>query len=249
MEYFALVIDSKDKDDKPIAKMGKKIIYLHKSNKFDKSKQEINGNDIEPIPYIRTDETQNLRYFIVGASGVGKSTLTAILLRNYLKLYPDQDVFLLSALKGDPAFDNDPIIKKKLKHIDILDLEDIDVPNLKNSIVVVDDASVLDKKHQKKIDFLVDEIARRGRHENIDLIVTTDKLLGGLKTAKLHTHANYLGYFPIGNKADLVYYFKKKIGFDNEQTQDLLEMNSRWKLLNLHYPHYVISSNRVEIIS
>lgn len=248
MDYFALITESKDKNDMPIAKFGNKIIYLHKTHKFDKSKTEIIGNNIEPIPFI--PENQNLRYFIGGQSGCGKSTLTAMILKNYFKLYPKQELFIFSALLEDPTLDNDPLIKNKMKRINIKDLDDIEVMNLKNSICVFDDASGLPTALQKKLDLLQDEINKRGRHFQIDIINVVDKFLDGPKTNKKFLHATFVGYFVHtgGNKAELKYMFDKKLGLDKNQAGELLGGNSRWSLYHKQYPNFLIEQNRVLLI-
>ena len=82
----------------------------------------------------------NLRYFIAGNSGCGKSTLASKILEGYAKLYPHQNIYIISAVDSDEAYDKNPKLRNKIQRIDIRDdLSDISTADFSNSIVVFDD--------------------------------------------------------------------------------------------------------------
>lgn len=249
MDYYNLNINGINDKDKPIAKIGSKVISLRASNKKERGKQEFYDKKatIEPLPFI--PENQNLRYFITGQSGCGKSTLVSMLLKNYVKLYPKQEIFLFSAKNHDPALDDDKLLKNKIKRGELETIDELEVDDLSNSIVVFDDASTLNPKVQKNIDRLQDEINKRGRSIGIDIMNVNDVLAGGASTKKKFLHANYLGFFPHtgGNKNEIIYTLNKKMGMEMDKVNEMFNVNSRYVLLHKNYPNFFISSDKIKI--
>lgn len=251
-KYYSLTVNSKNDKDIPIAMRGKKdIICLHENDKPVKSAQSVHSDkyDILPIPYIK-DDAANLRYFIAGSSGAGKSTLAAKIAEQYVKFYPDQKVYIISAVDHDPAYDDNPKLRGSIERIDIHSgIEDLNVEDFQNSLCIFDDASISSPTEQKLLNKMKDMILSYGRHHHIDSMIVRQNFLGNKETKMDHLQSQYIVFFPnVGNDEEIFYMFDKKYHLGKPKIQKLLGGSSRWVLLHKHHPHYTIESNKVEII-
>jgi GTPase SAR1 family protein len=182
-EHYTLIKNSKNSDDVPIAiiKDGSNtVIDMHKSQHKTKITSEINSEaDVWPI--FHRPKQQNIRIYIAGQSGVGKSYLTAKILENYVKVYTTQRIIIFSALEDDPAYDKNPKLMNKIQRImvddaNIAELSQIKEEQLANSLVLFDDF-YSSNKLGKVINDLKNTVLRRGRHYDTDVIVISDNLL------------------------------------------------------------------------
>lgn len=253
-DHYTVQSDKTNKiqeDDIPIGMHNKSVIFLKRQEaKANEKGKTMRFKDYLLEPLVFTPKNMNYRSLIVGNSGCGKSTLASMLLKNYLKLYPDQQVFLFSIVDDDPAYEmhEDKINKV---HINDDEIQDVTVDDLGNSICIFDDHALLDPKKQKILNLLKDNILRHGRHENIDSIVCLDKLLSGKDTLKEHLHSQQLCMFPLtgGNLGELEYFLHKKNRLTQKTIDKILsDSNSRWTIYNRTYPQYVISSDRVSLL-
>lgn len=252
MNYFYSVKSNKndiidEKNDIIVAKTNKNIIFLKKQITKPQAKDEIlcsKNYDIEPVPYLNNDN-QNYRVFIGGPSGVGKSTLTSIILKQYKKLYPKQQVFVFSKFNDDPAYQD----IKDIKYFDIDNegLEDLECEtDLNNSIIIFDDHICKNNKQQKLLDLKKNELLRSARHYMSDIIVCLDKILKNRDSVNEILHANMFGCFPASGRGELVNFFTRKMNLSKEQINKLLNTsNSRWLLISMRYPFYAIGSDCV----
>ena len=250
-KYYSLKVDSTEDADIPIAKMGnKKIIYLHETSKPDGRKVVMSDKyDIMPLPFV-AKKNMNLRYFIAGTSGSGKSTLASKILEEYVKMYPNQNVYIFSAVEHDPAYDESKILKDKIQRIDIReDLTDVKMQDFSNSCCVFDDCGSMNAAQHKALQKMKDMILSTGRHSSVDSIVIRQDLLGGKESKADHMQSHYLGYFPnVGNNEELHYTFLKKYYYGKPLAEKLMGGSSRWVVLHKHVPRYTIEANKVELI-
>jgi hypothetical protein len=250
MEYHTLIKQSNHVEDKPIAiiKDGKNtLIEMHKTHNKTKIVKEIN-TEADIFPITHKDKDQNIRIYIAGQTGCGKSYIASKILENYVRIYPNQRIIIFSALDGDKCYDDNPRLKHKISRIlidqqEFGEISKICEEDLRNSICVFDDFKTSGKL-EKIINDLKNCILRRGRHYEIDSIIITDKLLGSVKTISELTHCNYIVFFPICiNAREIKGLFDNYLGIDKSLISKFMNLNSRWVMISKLYPRYCVSQH------
>jgi hypothetical protein len=255
MDFFTLLKNTSHVEDKTIAIINdgrNTLVEMHKTHNKSKIVKEINTeNDMFPV--LHKEKDQNIRIYIAGQTGCGKSFITSKILENYVYIYPEQRIIFFSTLDGDKCYDENPKLKNKILRIlvdphDITEISKIKEEDLRNSICVFDDFSTSGKL-EKIISNLKNAILRRGRHYEIDSIVITDKLLGSAKTISELTHANYIVFFPICiNAREIKGLFDNYLGLDKTLISKFMNLNSRWAMISKLYPRYCVSQHSVFLL-
>lgn len=184
---------------------------------------------------------------IFGPSGSGKSFLTSKFVNEFKKGRPDYDVFLFSRLEDDPSLD----FEYTHVPLDAMVLSGIDVESLENSVVIFDDTETPnDKAVMKLIDNLKDLISMEGRHYNITMIITTHQACNYNRTRLILNECQKYVIFPQGNgKKQMENMFCKYGGLSKNQFQQVLQLKTRWCMLNTSYPNYIVYENGLQLLS
>lgn len=262
MEYFTLAINSKKETAKSIAVRqdnSKTLIDIEKIPNKDEAKREY-YSEKEIRPLFHKPLNQNIRIYIAGQSGCGKSTLIAEIVKIYHKIYNKQKIYLFTTLDYDECYDDDADIKKLMKKDKFVRyllnqenaelLSAIEESDLAHSFCIFDDFLLFEKKLKNIVDTLKDILQKRGRHNDIDLMIVNDKVLGGLKTMTELNQSNYIIVFPFcTNFKELKTLYEKYLGFDKEQIRKIRSLETRWLLFNKVYPKYVVYKNGVVLLS
>jgi hypothetical protein len=185
---------------------------------------------------------------IFGQSGSGKSTIALKYSEQYIKIFPKNNVYLISSLEKDKTLD----ANKNIIRIDIQSFM-IDPPTLdewENSLVIVDDFETLkytDIKLFKVIMSLVAQLVSKGRHKNIRTIVikhdfsnSGDKI-GGLIISE-STH--YILYPKTCSRDNMNLIFGKKGTLTKKQIDNLYTLPTRWVAYIKNFPPYIITENQ-----
>jgi len=186
--------------------------------------------------------------YIFACSGAGKSYLTKQYAILYKKFNKGNDVFVLSHVKDDPSFEG-MIYTHIPIEMDILN--SLDLETFRDSLVIFDDTDTpKDKELQKEIDSLKDDIAQRGRHQNISAIFTTHMACNFLRTRVLLSECDKFVIFPgAGGKKQQEYMVCNYGGMPKSFFANLKDYRSRWVMFNVRYPNYVVHQSGVEILS
>lgn len=186
--------------------------------------------------------------YIFGSSGSGKSTLCKNYGLLYKKYYKKNDIFLISMV------DNDDSLKElNYTHIPLKEevISDIDLSSLNNSLIIFDDTDIPDdKKLEKMIDTLKDNIAQRGRHEKISAIFTTHLAANFNRTKVLLSECHKFVIFPgAGGVVQQKRMFITYGGMSTTTFESLKNLKSRWVLFHVRYPNYIVYDSGVKILS
>jgi len=175
---------------------------------------------------------------IFGPSGSGKSYLTSKFVNEFKKGRPTYDTFLFSRLEDDPSLD----FEYTHVPLDAEILENVDVESLENSIVIFDDTETPnDKTVMKLIDNLKDLISMEGRHYNITMIITTHQACNYNRTRLILNECQKYVIFPQGNgKRQMQNMFCTYGGMSKNQFEKVLQLKTRWCMLNTSYPNYIV---------
>lgn len=192
---------------------------------------------IRPLPNYSKPE----RSYIAGPSDSGKSYYTRKYIEQMKKVYPKRDVFLLSDVEVDPEIDKIKPIRIPLNE-DYLEDNKISPDTLANSIVIFDDIdSISDKKVKEKVDKLKDSLLKRGRHEDISVIITNHQLTDYKRTREILNESNLITFFPkSGSSNGIKYMLKTYVGMDTKQIKRVFELPSTWVTVYKRYPMYLM---------
>lgn len=201
------------------------------------------------IPSI--DDKSRAIYYICGASGSGKSTISRKIIDTFVKAFPDKPVYMFSRLDKDPSFDSlvNKNIMIRIKVDESLITEPIDVINdiEKCSMVIFDDIDTIsDKKILNALNNIKLQILEIGRHNKIYCIITSHLINTNDRnsTRTIMNEMTHLIIFPNGGGSAYQqrYCLDKYIGFNKKQINEIIgTKNSRWVLISKNYPQYILT--------
>lgn len=208
----------------------------------------------EPLPMPPDADKGQRRevWFVTGPSGSGKSYWIRSYVRNYIKMFPGNSVYLLSSMPSDETLDAVNEIKR-------LDIDKIvttppkDIKTFKNTLVIIDDAEAWDKDKIKSdaVLALQDMIASQGRQQSTSLIRAAHRSTDYNRTRLLFQEINGIVIYPQERRAHSQYMRALTVymGYGKKEALALLRMSTRWLQIHHSFPEYILSSNQVWIPS
>ena len=104
--------------------------------------------------------------YITGVSGSGKSTFTRKFVKEYRKIFKENEVYLFSCSTSDESLDE--VKPKRFRIEDDLVIDPIKPEELSNSLVIFDDIdTIANKKIKEAVYQLLNEVLQIGRHHKI----------------------------------------------------------------------------------
>jgi len=207
---------------------------------------------------------KQMKMYIPGPSGVGKSYLTAQFMKEYVRRYVDRKVYFFSQVPEDRVIDNvveehDLIERNVFVRIDLnmfnyiipkaTAKKKINVPppvipsidDFRRSLCIFDDIDEIPNLNiRKNIDAFKDEIIATGRDHSyqgndIDIIITNHQILGGVRTSKIVQQSNFVVLFPQGlSSHGIKITCSKYLGIDQEQINKILSLNKPYQYAIVH---------------
>lgn len=235
------------KDGRPLAKIegGKydgKILFIDTN---EKSKSKINNitltdGKLIPLPNIDTRDVVH----IGGPSGSGKSTYAANYMKNYKKIFPENEIYVFSRLDSDEVIDKLDPARIPIDESLIDDPIDIQTEMSNGALVLFDDIDTIkDDKIRHAVNQLKNDILETGRHMNI-YCVNTSHLINPNDKKDARTIMNELTsltFFPkAGNSHAIKYALKTYFGIDEKIIKLILQLPSRWVTVYRTYPQTVL---------
>lgn len=237
-------------------KKNNKILMIDDNNNK-KNVKRIHLADEYIYDPLLDNETRSITY-ICGASGSGKSTFAKSLIEKFNILFPENNVYLISRLETDPAFDE---LERKNIIIRIPVDEDLahqsvdiirDIPE--NSMVVFDDIDTInDKKLINVLNNMKLQILEIGRHKKIYCIVTSHLINTNDRnsTRTMMNEMSNLVIFPRGGGSAYQqrYCLKNYLGLSKNEIDNILgTTDSRWVLISKNYPQYILTEKLCYLI-
>lgn len=188
---------------------------------------------------IVTPSVETERIYIAGKSGCGKSTMAARYMAEYLKMFPDRRIILFSRHTAEPAYEEIPHQAIELNE-ELLE-QPIELKEIENALVVFDDTDNLqDRRIKKALQLLNDDIISNGRKYNIHCLTLAHQLLNYKESRNLLNEANRVIFFNNGTTFHIKNYLTKYAGVDAQMVRKILGLKSRWTLVSLGYPMYIL---------
>ena len=188
--------------------------------------------------------------YITGASGSGKSTYTANYLREYIKKFKDNPIYLFSALTSDETIDEIKQLKR-VKLDERMITEPLDVAEFADSCVIFDDVDVIgDKKIREAVYCLLNQILEVGRHHHISCIITNHLATNGKDTRRILNEAHTITFFPhSGSARGIKYLLETYCGLDKKDISKLKHSKSRWATIFKNYPQIAMTERSIFILA
>lgn len=187
------------------------------------------------------------RCVISGRSGSGKSTIAALYMREYLEMFPDRRVVLITTHDGEPAY-------APIEHAQILLDEDFvkappTLDDLANCLVVFDDCdNPASKKLFTAYKTLNDSLTANGRKYGIHVVSLIHMITGGYATRLLLSEATRVWFFNGSSSYHVHRWLKEYAGMDPKQIRRVLSSSSRWTCVSLTQPPYVLTEHEVYLL-
>lgn len=203
----------------------------------------------EPLPPApsmdRSVKSKRDIYVISGPSGSGKSYWIKSYTQNYHKLYPANDMYLISSLAEDDTLD----AIKELQRIDtdkLLANPPKDVKTWTNSLMIIDDVEGLEPAKGNAVQRVQDMVASEGRHTSTTLLRASHLSTDYKKTRLLLQEAHGFVIFPqAGAHSQYMYLLCKYGGMDKKVAMTLLHTPSRWILVHHAAPRYILTPTTI----
>jgi len=187
--------------------------------------------------------------YAFGQSGSGKSYWTSEYALSYRRIYPKNNIFLITQKPSDPAFDDKSILKIRRVQIDddFMDREIDITTDFKNCLIIFDDfMGFPNKKVTEKICNMVVQVLTLGRCNHIFSVITSH-LLYTTNNSSLYMHIqneiHRMVFFKGVNMFQLNYCLTNYWGFTKRQINYITSMDSesRWICVN-KLPSYILSN-------
>lgn len=234
------------KNQEPVEPYLNNIYNDAKNVLAEKAKKEFIIHDGEVIPIPRIESTS--RVYVCGPTGSGKSVFTSKYSQEFKKIYPKRRLFVFSDVEKDEVIDRLKPVRIKLDH------EIVDTPmhpdEVRDSLCIFDDIdSIQDKKVSEAICSFRDSLLKRGRHENVNVIVTGHQITNYRDTRTILNECNYVCFFPkSGSTHGIRYMLKTYMGMNTDQINKIFDLPSRWVCVHKNYPLFVIYSQGCYLI-
>jgi len=218
------------------------FIYLHEPSDMDKVKRPLSEIILDKkgklIPLPRKDIVS--KTYIAGPSGSGKSYFIGQYLKEFRKIFRNQEIYVLSPIDEDPSLDKVDIIRIDLDHH--LVNNPITLEELEESMVVFDDTEAINEKPLKGyLDWLRDNILIRGRHTKTRLMFVAHLITNFRETRQLLNEATEVVMYPKSSGTyGIKQYLKTHAGFESDEIKKFLSLPSRWVMLCRWMPMIVM---------
>lgn len=225
-------------------------IEQDKSNVEDYLKELTLTKPKEKIQHIPNKKTERQILYITGASGSGKSYYTKHYCDQYKKMFPKNDIYLVSSINEDSSIDK---VKgmKRIKLSNELLTTDLQAADFKDSMVIFDDTDcITNKMMRQKVNGILNMLLETGRHTNTSVIYTSHLATNGLDTKRILNEAHSVTIFPhsLGGRS-LKYLLENYFGLDRHQIKKIKTLPSRWVTLIKSFPMVVLSEKEAYVLN
>lgn len=199
------------------------------------------GGTVRPMP-----PDESFRMSVFGPSGAGKSTLVGHYLENYRRLWPDNDVFVISPYRDPKAYGHIDPDYIRMDH-SLVD-KPLDLLEFKHCCIVFDDIESLPGGLDVVIDRFRNQCLEAGRKHGIATICVSHLILNRDQTKKMLNESDQVVVFPKSNFSQIKAVMDRYYGFSPEQIEYVRGIPSRWALIKRSYPPCVVSEHEIKML-
>jgi Sec-independent protein translocase protein TatA len=210
-----------------------------------KNEIRITGGKLLPLPNKKVVE----KIYVSAPSGAGKSTWCGNWIKEFKKVFRDDEYFVFSTINRDKVLDkHDPI---RIPLTEDLLVNPISPNEVENAVVVFDDVdTITNPKIRNNIVGLRDWLLEQGRHFNTRMLMTSHLLMNYSATRRLLNEATAVVFFgKCGSTYHIKRFLKQYAGLDKKQIKRILNLPSRWVALYKTYPMYILYEKGAYLLS
>jgi len=196
------------------------------------------GQKFQQVP---DENTERQIMYITGASGSGKSTYIANYCKRYKKAFPNNEIYVFSALGEDKSLD---VIKpNRLKLDERMVTDPLTVDDFKDSMAIFDDIDVIgDKKIRDAVYQVLNALLETGRHTKTSVCISNHLPTAGKDTRRVLNEAHSVIWFPhSGNGVGMRRLLIDYLGLDKLIIKKIKKMKTRWACLFKNYPTIIMT--------
>jgi hypothetical protein len=196
------------------------------------------GQKFQQVP---DENTERQIMYITGASGSGKSTYIANYCKRYKKAFPNNEIYVFSALGEDKSLD---VIKpNRLKLDERMVTDPLTVDDFKDSMAIFDDIDVIgDKKIRDAVYQVLNALLETGRHTKTSVCISNHLPTAGKDTRRVLNEAHSVVWFPhSGNGVGMRRLLIDYLGLDKLIIKKIKKMKTRWACLFKNYPTIIMT--------
>ena len=209
-------------DDKLVSLYYKILATLKES----KQRLVIRQGKLFPLPNPSKAE----RVYVCGISGSGKSHFSAEYIKQYLKINKGNDFLLTSQIDCDDVLDK--LEPNRITPEEVME-EGVDLDDIKDSIWCWDDIfSYPTKTGRTELIQILDNLCETSRHTNTSLVITSHLISNGVVSRRVLNETTKLVMFIKSNAKNIYYYLENYEKWDKDSIKRLLNLNSRWVMLD-----------------
>jgi cytidylate kinase len=203
---------------------------------------EISSGVMIPIPSKESE-----RIFVAGKSGSGKSIFAATYAKEYHLLFPSRKIYIFTKHEKENAYST-------INHIEVtcddeLLLSPVDIKILSNSLVIFDDCDhIQDKQIHENVQRLNNDLITTGRKYNIHVMTLCHMLMDYKATRSQLNEANKVVFFNSTSSYHISRYLKMYAGLSKEMIKKIMGIKSRWTMLSVSIPSYVLHEHGIFMI-
>lgn len=205
--------------------------------------------ELQPIPNTSKDSPFNDLLLCYGRTGAGKTTFMAKWAQHYRYMYGKANkIYLFSRHQKDESIDHIKPTRVEITN-ELID-DPIDLPELKNSLVIFDDLkSSTEPTLLKQVAILREDICENGRKYGISAAYSLHRT-DYMYTRSCIGEATNLVIFPRGGICGLEYLLKDKYRLNRKLITKITSPKiGHWVLINLRYPNYYMSPKTVVLLN
>lgn len=207
-----------------------------------KKELELSCGTMIPLPDEKSE-----RVYVAGKAGSGKSRWASIYAQEFHKMFPKKKIYIFTKHESEKAYHNVPHIE--ITHDNEILQSPIDIVKLSKSLVIFDDCDyVQDKFVEKNLRNLNDDLITAGRKYDIYVLTLQHQLMAYKQTRNILNEANKVIFFNNSTKYHITRYLKTYIGLDPNMIKKINALKSRWTMLCLETPSYVLHEHGIFII-
>jgi hypothetical protein len=230
---------------------GKKIAYISDNKKMAKTIISVD-DEVEGMPCMQIEKgkfkyyldpaKERDTYFVCGMAGSGKSYFCMEIIKQYIKTFPDNKIYLFSESLTDPILEDIPEIKR----IPIEGIADnpIDWDAFKSCMCVFDDVDALTGKDAKTIYALRDKLLKNSRKFGVS-VITTNHNATDIKLKSVLNESNVIVCFLANYNRSLKYLLENYLGINKNGVAKLLDCKGRATVFVKSYPNVVICEKQI----
>ena len=191
------------------------------------------------------------RVYIAGKSGSGKSCLAALYMNEYLRMFPDRRVYLVSRHEDEKTYAAVPHEVVPLETFEEAEKGErvFELEELANSLVVFDDCdNVQNKKITEGVKMLSDDLISNGRKYGIYVLTLQHQLMNYKETRNILNEVQRVVFFNTATNYHTGRFLKMYAGLDPKQVKRVHDIKSRWTMIDMGVPRHVIHQNGAFIL-